>query len=445
MVPPETPPGGHRSSYSEVELLVNEELVYLRSDSNVLTALVPTVRQLCLQPLQLAKGKPGSVPTAPLDPNSVWLVRRQQQVVMFELLGPQGRRHVLEADPGSPHGVALGGGRVLPHQVLPVQLVDARALGSVKAALGRQLAEMSSRAECEARERALAEARRDHLEAEVDDLRTRLEVAQRERQAAMREVAALDAQRTDAAMRAKAAQAKADAAESDAKHWAGAFRQLQGQLHQQLQGLMADHSLELSTLRQELQIARETNEGLQRAMKEQALSLHGELELRDARIIELEEENDRMDTVLQVIQAQLGGTTFSFPQPAAAIRQPSGSVPADAAIDLETTVGSGLDDGAARAPYAHTDEECSAPGGAAAADAEDEAEPDGAGDGAVSAMNPSASPHAEQGLGQAGPQPEEGAEELPLWRSLLKLPGGLTTTALKVRAWDAVDGTSVGM
>ncbi|GFR48058.1 hypothetical protein Agub_g9893, partial [Astrephomene gubernaculifera] len=83
---------------------------------------------------------------------------------------------------------------------------------------------------------------------------------------------------------------------------AAAVRQQQ----QQMQGMVADHAEELRTLQYELQLAREGNEGLKRAMGEQVLALQGALELRDAHILELEERNDRMDTVLQVIQAQLG-------------------------------------------------------------------------------------------------------------------------------------------
>ena len=56
----------------------------------------------------------------------------------------------------------------------------------------------------------------------------------------------------------------------------------------------------MRTLQNELQFAREANDALKRAMGEQVMALQGALELRDARILELEEENERMDTVLQV-------------------------------------------------------------------------------------------------------------------------------------------------
>ncbi len=66
------------------------------------------------------------------------------------------------------------------------------------------------------------------------------------------------------------------------------------------------HCRELRTLQNELQIAREANDGLKRAMGEQVMALQGALELRDARILELEEENERMDTVLQVCVGEWG-------------------------------------------------------------------------------------------------------------------------------------------
>lgn len=73
---------------------------------------------------------------------------------------------MLEADPQAPNGVTLGGGNVrkrgrwtitpqglacvawpqhlLPLQALTVQLVDARAVGSVKAAMARKLNELAN-------------------------------------------------------------------------------------------------------------------------------------------------------------------------------------------------------------------------------------------------------------------------------------------------------------
>lgn len=49
------------SSYPDLELLAEGNFVYLRSGGSVLTALMPTVRHLTLQPLQLVKGKPGTL------------------------------------------------------------------------------------------------------------------------------------------------------------------------------------------------------------------------------------------------------------------------------------------------------------------------------------------------------------------------------------------------
>ncbi|GIM00307.1 hypothetical protein Vretimale_5455 [Volvox reticuliferus] len=313
-----------KSSYAELELLAEGDFVYIRSGGSVLTALVPTVRQLTLQPLQLAKGKPDAVPTAPLEAISVWLVRRCKQEVVFELLGPHDRRHILEADLNTPHGVALADGsrgkrgrwlitsqglasvkwpsHVLSLQLVNVQLLDARAVKSVRDVLGYKLAEARSKLRQEETARTQAEVER------VAEVRAQLDAAVLARHAAEREVAALQSQKAEEAARAKAALARVSKVEFEAQQAEGTVRRQ----HQQIQGMLAVQAEELRTLQQELQIAREANEGLKRAMHEKMMSLQGALELRDARILELEEENDRMDTVLQVIQAQLGAGNMAF-------------------------------------------------------------------------------------------------------------------------------------
>ncbi|KAG2489381.1 hypothetical protein HYH03_012211 [Edaphochlamys debaryana] len=321
------------ATYSEVELLSDSQLVYMREGANVLTTTVPLQRRLATLPLQLPKGRPDAVPTAALEPNSVWVVRRRKQVVAFELFGQQGR-HFLEADPSATIGVSLGGGRcgkacrwlitpqglaserwpehLLPLQVFSVALVDVNSVASVKSALGRRLAELHEVLECEAEARCHAEARCGQLEsdlrkvkdsaaAQASELRAQVDNAVRARHAAERDAAVAQGIKQDEAVRAKIAQARASQAELEAQTAATQVRQLQ----QQIQGMIAGHAEELRTLQNELQLARESNEGLKRAMHEQVMALQGALELRDSRIVQLEEENDRMDTVLQVIQAQI--------------------------------------------------------------------------------------------------------------------------------------------
>ncbi|KAG2444381.1 hypothetical protein HXX76_001137 [Chlamydomonas incerta] len=398
------------SSYDELELLADGEFVYFRKDTEVLTA-IPPCKVLQLQPLQLTKGRSDAVPTAPLEPNSVWLVLRKKQEVVFMLLGSDHQRHVLEADPQSANGVTLGGGAVkkrgrwtitpqglasaawpehmLPLQVLTVQLVDARAVGSVKAAMARKLNELASILDGEAHHRAVAETRSQQLELElrrvkdevasqVAELRAQLDAAVRGRHVAEREVASLQGQKADEAVRAKMAQARAAQAEFEAQQAAANVKGLQ----QQIQGMLAGHSEELRTLQHELQFAREANDALKRAMSEQVMALQGALELRDARILELEEENERMDTVLQVIQAQLGqgGGAVAVEGLSAAVEQVR--IPAEAA---------------------------------GAGDAEEH-------DGEAAAAAPTSQP---------GRAEEAQPDQPPLWKALLDSTGDISLTALK--------------
>ncbi|KAG2447114.1 hypothetical protein HYH02_007861 [Chlamydomonas schloesseri] len=403
------------SSYGELELLADGEFVYFRKDTEVLTT-IPHCKVLQLQPLQLAKGRSDAVPTAPLEPNSVWLVLRKKQEVVFMLLGSDHQRHVLEADPQSPLGVTLGGGAVkrrgrwtitpqglaslawpehlLPLQVLTVQLVDARAVGSVKAAMARKLNELANILDGEAHHRAMAETRSQQLELElrrvkdevasqVAELRAQLDAAVRGRHVAEREVASLQGQKADEAVRAKMAQARAAQAEFDAQQAAATVKGLQ----QQIQGMLAGHAEELRTLQNELQIAREANDGLKRAMGEQVMALQGALELRDARILELEEENERMDTVLQVIQAQLG--------------QGGGSAVEGLSAAVEQ---------ARAAPEAGDSRGAAAQGGVGPSTCEG-SEP--------STCEPSK------------PEEEAQPEQPPLWKALLDSTGDISLTALK--------------
>ncbi|PNW88103.1 hypothetical protein CHLRE_01g014300v5 [Chlamydomonas reinhardtii] len=404
------------SSYGELELLADGEFVYFRKDTEVLTA-IPPYRVLQLQPLQLAKGRPDAVPSAPLEPNSVWLVLRKKQEVVFMLLGSDHERHVLEADPQAPNGVTLGGGNVrkrgrwtitpqglacvawpqhlLPLQALTVQLVDARAVGSVKAAMARKLNELANILDGEAHHRAVAETRSQQLELElrrvkdevasqVAELRAQLDAAVRGRHVAEREVASLQGQKADEAVRAKMAQARAAQAEFEAQQAAANVKGLQ----QQIQGMLAGHAEELRTLQNELQFAREANDALKRAMGEQVMALQGALELRDARILELEEENERMDTVLQVIQAQLGhgggvGAVEGF----------------GAAVEQAQVA-------------------CEAAGAGTRSTAEHEGEGTYASAAGGSTSEPAKSEEAQTG------QP-------PLWKALLDSTGGISLTALK--------------
>ncbi|GIL49438.1 hypothetical protein Vafri_5770 [Volvox africanus] len=390
-----------KSSYAELELLAEGDFVYLRSGGSVLTALVPTVRQLTLQPLQLSKGKPDAVPTAPLEAISVWLVRRCKQEVLFELLGPHDRRHILEADLNAPHGVALADGsrgkrgrwlitsqglasvkwpaHVLSLQLVNVQLLDARAVKSVRDVLGYKLAEVRGK---------------------VAEVRAQLEAVVLARHAAEREVAALQGQKAEEAARAKAALARFSKAEFEAQQAEGTVRRQQ----QQIQGMLAVQAEELRTLQQELRIARETNEGLKRAMHEKMMSLQGALELRDARILELEEENDRMDTVLQVIQAQLGGGNLAFSP------EQRGSVGGDLFSEQMDVVAAAVN--RVRANSVGSAGSCS-----------------------EHYREPGEEPSLSAIVGTLM-QPRESAsiqatEGQPLWRSLLDLTGDLSVTALK--------------
>ncbi|GLI64733.1 hypothetical protein VaNZ11_008100, partial [Volvox africanus] len=419
-----------KSSYAELELLAEGDFVYLRSGGSVLTALVPTVRQLTLQPLQLSKGKPDAVPTAPLEAISVWLVRRCKQEVLLELLGPHDRRHILEADLNAPHGVALADGsrgkrgrwlitsqglasvkwpaHVLSLQLVNVQLLDARAVKSVRDVLGYKLAEIRGKLRQEEAARTKAEVERVKMEGEmkrvhnetasqVAEVRAQLEATVLARHAAEREVAALQGQKAEEAARAKAALARFSKAEFEAQQAEGTVRRQQ----QQIQGMLAVQAEELRTLQQELRIARETNEGLKRAMHEKMMSLQGALELRDARILELEEENDRMDTVLQVIQAQLGGGNPAF------LPEQGGSVGGDLFPEQMDVVTAAVN--RARANSAGSAGSCS----------EHYREP---------GEEPSLSAIVMQPRESASIQAPEGQ---PLWRSLLDLTGDLSVTALK--------------
>ncbi|GIL49435.1 hypothetical protein Vafri_5770 [Volvox africanus] len=422
-----------KSSYAELELLAEGDFVYLRSGGSVLTALVPTVRQLTLQPLQLSKGKPDAVPTAPLEAISVWLVRRCKQEVLFELLGPHDRRHILEADLNAPHGVALADGsrgkrgrwlitsqglasvkwpaHVLSLQLVNVQLLDARAVKSVRDVLGYKLAEVRGKLRQEEAARIKAEVERVKMEGEmkrlrnetasqVAEVRAQLEAVVLARHAAEREVAALQGQKAEEAARAKAALARFSKAEFEAQQAEGTVRRQQ----QQIQGMLAVQAEELRTLQQELRIARETNEGLKRAMHEKMMSLQGALELRDARILELEEENDRMDTVLQVIQAQLGGGNLAFSP------EQRGSVGGDLFSEQMDVVAAAVN--RVRANSVGSAGSCS-----------------------EHYREPGEEPSLSAIVGTLM-QPRESAsiqatEGQPLWRSLLDLTGDLSVTALK--------------
>eukprot|EP00198_Chlamydomonas_reinhardtii_P000562 XP_001689897.1 predicted protein [Chlamydomonas reinhardtii] len=312
------------------------------------------------------------------------------------LLGSDHERHVLEADPQAPNGVTLGGGNhLLPLQALTVQLVDARAVGSVKAAMARKLNELANILDGEAHHRAVAETRSQQLELElrrvkdevasqVAELRAQLDAAVRGRHVAEREVASLQGQKADEAVRAKMAQARAAQAEFEAQQAAANVKGLQ----QQIQGMLAGHAEELRTLQNELQFAREANDALKRAMGEQVMALQGALELRDARILELEEENERMDTVLQVIQAQLGhgggvGAVEGF----------------GAAVEQAQVA-------------------CEAAGAGTRSTAEHEGEGTYASAAGGSTSEPAKSEEAQTG------QP-------PLWKALLDSTGGISLTALK--------------
>ncbi len=149
----------------------------------------------------------------------------------------------------------------------------------------------------------------------------------------------------------------------------------------------------------------------------QVLQLQGELELRDARIVELEEANEKMDAVLQVIQAQLGGDPMQHHH------------------DLH---GMGLD------PAAEGAEELPVP------DLGEDGTP--LADAAVEEGNEGQQLARQEGAGEvegvdderdragAGPGPCTGAgagaaaQERPLWASVLELHGDLSLTALQVTA-----------
>ncbi|EFJ42572.1 hypothetical protein VOLCADRAFT_119385 [Volvox carteri f. nagariensis] len=400
------------SSYAELELLSEGDFVYLRSGASVLTALVPTVRQLTLQPLQLLKGKPDAVPTAPLEAISVWLVRRRKQEVVFELLGPRNRRHILEADLRAPHGVALSSGtpgksglwhitaqglasvrwpsHVLPLRVVTVQLFDSRTMKSIKDGLGHKLVDIGAKLRQEELERLQAEKERARMETELkrvrNDAASQLDAAVSARQSAEREVAALKSQRADDGVRTKMALARASLAESAAEQAEATVRRQQ----QQIQGMLAGHAEELRTLQHELQIARDANGSLNRAMRE------------------------------QVIQAQLGVRGLAFPRP-----EQCGSSAGGAPTPQHLGGGGAAAPAPAPPPPPPALQQV---GGDTAGAAADVAGSRGS--------NEEVSLSSIVGTVKTQPQQPQPpgppvAEEPPLWRSLLDLTGDLSVTALK--------------
>lgn len=145
----------------------------------------------------------------------------------------------------------------------------------------------------------------------------------------------------------------------------------------------------------------------------QVLQLQGELELRDARIVELEEANEKMDAVLQVIQAQLGGDPMQHHH------------------DLH---GMGLDPAAEELPAPDLGEGGTPLAAAAAGGDEEQQQAQQEGVGGVEVLDDERNRAGAATGSCAAAGAGAGAQERPLWASVLELHGDLSLTALQVMA-----------